>query len=908
VKYLIQYDLPGRATNAGGQTVDAAITDQLQNGSWVTAINSQTATDHVVITAPNQGTLSIDAGRMVLDLRPFAALTSDLMKLQSLDIVPLRFLPLVGRFVFSNTRYADFAPTKAVARVAKRQGVSPAAAAQAILQQLISGGTIDVYAGEPIGTVDPSNPVNLTCELLDGSSVPLEFTYRYLYRADSGLLTKRAGAWIPSPLPPYRPNGPFLDLVVADDQADPFHSLLVTSPSSGILAVTFDDSATTSVQLTVAPGMRRFILPLPPGLPETSQPLVGLQVNEAAVPISSADGTQKGANWQIGPGPSQPPPYQLPDEPIPITIGSGADAIRVLKPTVVPTVPPSGSPFEFDGAVAISPSPTAGVTMDVQFDGMSATGTTVTAVLLPGVPIEAPVTAYHWTLTVPIPLDAGTQYLTFSDDSPTKPSTTLAIIPVSINLPTATTMSLISGDVIQITKNDADSNTRDSLLLQAAIPEASTITDVFGTGDYTVNWTLVVKTAVPSAHGLGQLKRGHWIPVQFTTPVPAVPSPLAASWDPPPLIAQSESRDGYSKDDDWKALALDSLGAWSGNANSGSGAVCGTASLAASVVKDGQMILAVAPRSFRIIGYNFHDTRWKALYDIAAAELGRQFAANDPMGLNWSYNELATVFLAILYVESKYRHFVIQDLGNNAPPLLPRPIVSGVPGVSGNDPPPDDVNFPGMPIMGFDPDPTVGKTSDSGIGQIYNPTFEQFFDWRANVRRAIWIFGHPGRRPPEALRATLRLDERVRLQKLVPTGDQSAAKADLANHENDLDAFVDAVMSDLARRRAIVVTLYNGWKDGPGNPWPPYICPLIWDATATPPAFRDASTIPNYTVQGPIATRNNFSSTYKRAVLDLALTWINTFFDPTTPYQTNTGASLDTIHDFWQQMLQAGAT
>jgi hypothetical protein len=886
---VLGYDLAWSARTAAGQPTQAAVADTLSAGAWRTEVTAKATTDHVTILAPHAGALSVSKvgadERILLDLRMFAALAGDLL-LRGTE------QPLIARFVFAGQTFADFAPTKATQRQAERTNTPAAQAAAALLQKLRTtpGQRLAVRAGEPIGTVGPAAPVLIRCELLDGSTVPLEFAYRHLFLTDRGLLSAAARGWLEATPPPTAGAvklrfGAFLDLLVPTDAGDPF-AALPHPPASGSVQTTYDVATSGPATLTVDPGMRRFVLPRPAAATTAT---IGVKVGGIPVPVAAAGNGKQApspadTDWELA---------VLPDEPIALTLATAGKAIRLVEPPVVPK--PAGSTTSWDGAVALS-----GTKLTVK--GVSATGKTVTATR-GGDVTSFPVKDRRWGGDLTVPDDAGMQTIRFADDAGA--ATTIAVVPAGITLTQPTGLDPPPTQTeARIVKHDAAGDRRDSLELGAAITDPALFPSALGgaAADYTVDWRLEIRTAVPwipirrgcGAGGVRPPGRPHWIRLRFTAAGPGGGRPLASPWDPPPLTPQAEKTSTDSRDDDWVALGLDRLGtttpgdtpgAWSGNTNAQAGPVCGMARIEATVQKGGTELVRLAPHAFKVTGYNSYAVGWRTFYDHVKGCVDRSFPPVYPLraALGLSNSELTDLMLAIFHVESKFSHFRFKETVKQNNVEVEKDVY---PQVTGTDPAPAEVNFPGLVWV-----PKI--TSDSGLGMTVAPHLDEFFDWRANARRAVQILSFPGRNDAAAIRGTIFWSERERLLKEVPAADRPAAEADLraaklADYLNVMAPPQGTTMNP--KLRSAFVTLYNGWAE------PEFTAALVWDPTAK-------TFVQDPAVQGPVAARTSIAATYKGLVWDDRYMRVKSFFVP--PGKTKSGQTIAAVSDFFTAITNA---
>jgi hypothetical protein len=883
---LFRFTLPFAATDSGSQPTSPTVTETLAQGAWATVLGRRAASDTVTLRAPFTARLTVEqragAETFVLDNSSLAWIYRDLRWPAAISDL---LAPIPGRCTITGLDPTGFKPSRAAKREAKRKGITETAAAAQLLAALRAPApkaAVDVSAGDVLGRVGAAGPVTLMCALVDGSPVPLAWLYRELARRAPAVLAAadRADPFVAASAP-FSVKA-FLDLIVLDG-ADQFGALPRGTQHGTVEAAW----PTGTESLTIAERNRRFVLPVP-AQPPASVP-VGVLVEGQRVPITAAGGAgQVGATagtWQL-PIPAAGP--------VALTLGTPSPTIVVKQPQVSGFTRPAGSQRTWGGIlIPLAPAAAAGGTaaFQLRIEGVSSHGAQVTATLggQPAGSFPVASTAFAGNVQVPA---GGPHELVLADGQATL---RLGLIPVAVTLtaprpawwgstdpnllprsaawpaggpPEHYTITPVQGAHPQATdEGPAAGWDRDVLRLGARLADNSALATELGAGTWTVAWTLTVRTAAPIRRAAGDpaprpvrawpdpLVR--WIAFELTGGGAAVP--FATAWDPPPLTAAPASvacdNPAGSRPDDWGRLALDDAAPWPGGApgpqgRTGAGPACGTARLAARISKDGTAVPGPPPLEFRVVGYNFDDLDWRRFYQFLRGRVHTHFGAADPGKARLGLNDdgLCAVMLTILAKESKFLHFDARDLawadGDRASQQatgMPLDTAVWPRGPVTNAPPPTAVQLAGLPI--------TAQGADVGLGQIASrPTFAQYYDWRANLDRAV-----------EILRAgftigRVRAAEAARLvaevARTTPAG-EPAARATLAGQPDPLAGFLTAVQADATMLLQSFVKLYNG----PGDPTDPalahtlmpYRSTLAWDqATSafTQPAGPAATSHP----------------------------------------------------------------
>lgn len=878
MRTILQYDMPCTAKNAAGQATDATMTDSLVNGEWQTTIARKNTTDKITIVAPFTGTLHVETvGTIewfVIDAEPFVRLARDLSR----DLLT----PQPMRVAITGQQFAGFAPVKLSKTYAKKNGVSNAAAAQTILQWLRTPPPqtepvrqIAVVVGDPIGTLDPNTPTTLRFELVDRSSVPLEFAYRYMRYTNPRLLAYAAQGWVDKlKSSASRRFGPFLDFLIPDDAADPFMALQVP-PKTGTFTATFDPAGTSST-VNIAPGMRRYVVPDVQGATGVT---VRIALGGVPVPVVvDFNGGPAGlaTDWTIDlTSPATAPNTQAADDPLRLALSAAGPAVRVTAPATI-AMPTRGST-----TVNLLVSLVSGTApQTIKFEGASATGTQITATQGSS-SVSAPVTAYHWKVEVSINPAGGAQEITFADDA--SESTKVTVVPVALTLARPSTATGLPTPIsAAVTAHDQTGDRRDSLELGAKIDDAGALTAALGAGTYTTEWSIDIDTAIPWRHYDPALEpTKHWVWVRASASSGGTNPPLATPWDPPPLTVTITSRKGYSASDDQARIGLNMLGAgpgdtpgrWSGNINAQAGPIAGTALLSATVRKGSVVLYKLPQQKVTVAGYEGWSLGWDAFYEQVTVSLAEFFPTGGWLRnrLGLSDDELTQLMLAVIAWESSFNHFFL----------------GSPPSALDADPPPPAANIKGMPYM-------PNAYADTGFGMISSPTFAQSFDWRSNLRRSAEILSLVGRRPGVAtVPLSILLWERGRLLGTVPANEKdtarNAVKGKLDDYVAAMTALPGAGATSNPKLLSAMITLYNGWSE------PEYISNLQWDSAQAD--WVDAGNMNGFTIDGTVAKRNNVSGTYVGRIRDLRLPQVKvTLMPPRT--NKKTGQTIRFVRDF----------
>jgi hypothetical protein len=869
------FTLPFAASSQGGQATSPTVAEALTQGAWAATVGRRAGGDTVTIRAPFSGRLRVErragAEAFVLDNASTASLYHDV----HWTAVPDPFAPIPGRCTITGLDPTGFKPARAVKREARRRKTSETAAAAQLLAALRAPGAaaaIDVSAGDVLGRVGAGGPVTISCALVDGSPVPLAWLYRELARrAPKALAAADRAAPFVTGTAPFS-AGTFLDLVVLDG-ADQFDSL-PRGAQQGTVEAGWPGSPAT---LTIAERNRRFVLPVPAQPPATVP--VGVLVEGQPVPITGAGGIgQAGATvgtWQLPLSSSGP---------VALTLGPAKPAIVVKRPPVGPFTPPGGSQRTWNGIlIPLAPADVAGggtAAFQLRLEGISSSGGQVTATI-GGQPAGAfPVinTAFAGSIQVPA---GGPHELTLADGQATL---TLGVIPVAIVLgaprpawwgsndpnvlprstpwpdpPQHYTITPVESTHPSATdEGPATGWDRDTLRLGARLLDNGALAAELGAGAWTVAWTLTLRTAAP-IHRINHRANpvdprpkpvpGGWPEdnvrwIGFDLVGGGAGIPFATAWDPPPLTAVRASATcdnpagSRVTDSDWTRLSLGEAAPWDGGTpgpqkkRTGAGPACGTARLAAQIGKDGGDLQSPSPLEFRVVGYNFDALDWRRFYQFLRGRIHAVFGTAYPGKARLGLNDdgLCRVLLAILAHESKFLHYDARDLAwpeadadsrkatgaglDRA--LWPRGPVT-------NAPPPAAVQLAGLPI--------TAQGADVGLGQIADrPTFTQYYDWRANLDRAVDIL-HKGFNLDRVRKA--EVDRLVAEVARNDAADGPAARAALSGQPNPLADFLAAVQANATWLLQSFVKLYNG----PGDPTDPekantlmpYRSTLAWD-------------------------------------------------------------------------------
>ena len=294
------YALPFAAYDAGGNPVDLGYSEGIAvvstGGFWSAKVKVPTGVSYVTVGAVGLSQLTYAAADTSYTIdttfsAPFYQATLD-----QLGIKDPHF-PLIGKIKIlpDQMDLSVFMPTRAAQRRAKKNpGMTPAAAAAALLADLQSGAipSIAMAPGDLLGKLTGSASAVFSCGLSTGDAAPLSFVFGKIARAAPDLMVPAVQAF---PWLTDQKNVSFLDLVMTPDSNG-----AVASPNgTGTVTCSYDDAAHTSLALAFVAGTRRFILPVPAGARTATLSITSIG-SPVPVQLTSASG---GAPVQNPPNP-----------------------------------------------------------------------------------------------------------------------------------------------------------------------------------------------------------------------------------------------------------------------------------------------------------------------------------------------------------------------------------------------------------------------------------------------------------------------------------------------------------------------------------------------------------------------------------------------------------------------------